>query len=57
MCRVVQGLCRLGVGLARAIGAIDLRVVGRVMVSWVVTIPAGAGLAIIFFFIFKNILP
>ncbi|MDH4049219.1 MAG: inorganic phosphate transporter [Gammaproteobacteria bacterium] len=47
----------LGVGLARGIDAIDLRVVGRVMVSWVVTIPAGAGLAIIFFFIFKNILP
>jgi PiT family inorganic phosphate transporter len=47
----------LGVGLARGIDAIDLRVVGRIFVSWVVTIPAGAILAIIFFFIFKNILP
>jgi PiT family inorganic phosphate transporter len=47
----------LGVGLARGIDAIDLRVVSRVMVSWVVTIPAGAALAIVFFFIFKNILP
>lgn len=47
----------LGVGLARGIEAIDLRVVGRIFVSWVVTIPAGAFLAIIFFFIFKAILP
>jgi PiT family inorganic phosphate transporter len=47
----------LGVGLARGIDAIDLRVVSRVMVSWVVKIPAGAALAIVFFFIFKNILP
>ena len=47
----------LGVGLARGIEAIDLRVVGRVFVSWVVTIPAGAFLSIIFFLIFKAILP
>ena len=47
----------LGVGLARGIDAIDLRVVGRIFVSWVVTIPAGAFLAIVFFTIFKAILP
>ena len=47
----------LGVGLARGIEAIDLRVVGRVFVSWVVTIPAGAFLSITFFLIFKAILP
>jgi PiT family inorganic phosphate transporter len=47
----------LGVGFARGIDAIDLRVVGRVFVSWVVTIPAGAILAILFFFIFKTVLP
>jgi PiT family inorganic phosphate transporter len=47
----------LGVGLARGIEAIDLRVVGRIFVSWVVTIPAGALLAILFFFIFKAVLP
>ncbi|MBT8098982.1 MAG: inorganic phosphate transporter [Gammaproteobacteria bacterium] len=47
----------LGVGLARGIEAIDLRVVGRILVSWVVTIPAGAFLSILFFFIFKAILP
>lgn len=47
----------LGVGLARGIDAIDLRVVVRIFVSWVVTIPAGAILAILFFLIFKTILP
>lgn len=47
----------LGVGLARGIDAIDLRVVGRIMVSWVVTVPAGAVLAIVFFFVFKTVLP
>ena len=47
----------LGVGLARGIEAIDLRVVGRVFVSWVVTIPAGAFLSIIFFLIFRAVLP
>jgi PiT family inorganic phosphate transporter len=47
----------LGVGLARGIDAIDLRVVGRIFVSWVVTIPAGAVLAIVFFTIFKAVLP
>jgi PiT family inorganic phosphate transporter len=47
----------LGVGIARGIEAIDLRVVARIFVSWVVTIPAGAFLAIVFFFIFKTILP
>ncbi len=47
----------LGVGLARGIEAIDLRVVGKVFVSWVVTIPAGAFLAIVFFYIFKTLLP
>jgi PiT family inorganic phosphate transporter len=46
----------LGVGMARGIEAIDLRVVVRILVSWVVTIPAGAGLAIFFFFIFRAVL-
>lgn len=47
----------LGVGMARGIEAIDLRVVVRILVSWVVTIPAGAILAILFFFLFKAVLP
>ncbi len=47
----------LGVGLARGIEAIDLTVVARIFVSWIITIPAGAVLAIIFFYVFKLILP
>ena len=47
----------LGVGMARGIEAVDLRVVGRILVSWVVTIPAGAVLAILFFFVFRSVLP
>jgi PiT family inorganic phosphate transporter len=47
----------LGVGMARGIEAIDLRVVGRILVSWVITIPAGAILAILFFFLFRAVLP
>jgi PiT family inorganic phosphate transporter len=47
----------LGVGMARGIEAIDLRVVARILVSWVVTIPAGAVLAILFFFLFRAVLP
>jgi len=47
----------LGVGLARGIEAIDLRVVGRVFLSWIVTIPAGAMLAIVFFYILRALLP
>ena len=47
----------LGVGLARGIEAIDLRVVMRIFISWVVTIPAGAFLSIVFFFFFRTVLP
>lgn len=45
----------LGVGLARGIAAIDLRVVGNIFMSWVITLPAGAILSVIFFFILKAI--
>jgi len=45
----------LGVGLARGIAAIDLRVVGNIFMSWVITLPAGAILSIMFFYILKSI--
>jgi PiT family inorganic phosphate transporter len=45
----------LGVGLARGIAAIDLRVVGNIFMSWVITLPAGAILSIIFFYILQAI--
>ncbi len=46
----------LGVGMARGIGALDLRVVGQIVVSWVATLPIAAGLAIFFFYFFKGLL-
>jgi PiT family inorganic phosphate transporter len=45
----------MGVGLARGIGAVDLRVIGNIVISWLVTLPAGALLAALFFFLFKGI--
>ena len=45
----------LGVGFARGIAALNLRTIGSIFLSWIITLPAGAGLAIIFFFIFKGI--
>lgn len=45
----------LGVGLARGIAAINLRVVITIFTSWLVTLPAGALFAIIAFYIFKLI--
>ncbi len=45
----------LGVGLARGVGALDLRVVLNIIVSWLVTLPAGAVMAMFFFFTLKGI--
>ena len=45
----------LGVGLARGISAVNARVVGKIILSWIITLPVGAGLSILFFFIFKAI--
>jgi PiT family inorganic phosphate transporter len=45
----------LGVGFARGIGALNTRIIGSILLSWLITLPAGAGLAIVFFFIFKAI--
>ena len=45
----------LGVGLARGMGTLNLGVVGKIFLSWVVTLPAGAILSILFFFIFRGI--
>ncbi len=46
----------LGVGLARGISALNLRVIGSIFMSWIITLPAGAILAIIFFYILKAII-
>ncbi len=46
----------LGVGFACAQSSVDFSVVKQIIVSWLVTLPAGAALSITFFFIFKNTL-
>jgi PiT family inorganic phosphate transporter len=46
----------LGVGMARGISAINLGVVGKIFLSWIITIPAGAILSITFFFMLREIL-
>lgn len=43
----------LGIGLARGIGALKLDVIGSIFVSWVVTLPVGAVLSIVFFSILQ----
>jgi len=45
----------LGVGMARGIAALDIRVVGRILASWLVTLPAGGLLAVVFFLILRAI--
>jgi len=45
----------LGVGMARGIAALNLGVLKNIAVSWVVTLPAGAILSMIFFFMLKGI--
>ena len=45
----------LGVGLARGIAAIDLRIVVGIVTSWLVTLPIGASLAALFYFVLRAI--
>tara|TARA_R110001583_G_scaffold69129_6_gene196216 strand:- start:2881 stop:4146 length:1266 start_codon:yes stop_codon:yes gene_type:complete len=45
----------LGVGMARGIAALNLGVVRNIVISWVVTLPIGAGLSIVFFYILKSV--
>lgn len=46
----------LGVGIARGIAAINLTVVRDIFMSWLITVPAGAILAVVFFFGLKGLL-
>lgn len=45
----------LGVGLARGLGALNLNTVRDIVLSWIITIPAGAGLAIVLFYVIRGI--
>ena len=44
----------IGVGLARGVGAIDLLVIGGIVISWIITLPVGGLLAAFFFFTLKG---
>ncbi len=46
----------LGVGLARGIGALNIGVIQTIFMSWIVTLPAGASLAIVFYYILQGTL-
>ncbi|MGB0835502.1 MAG: inorganic phosphate transporter [Psychrobium sp.] len=45
----------LGVGMARGIAALNMGVIRNIVVSWVVTLPAGAALSICIFYMLKGI--
>jgi len=45
----------IGVGLARGIEALDLRMTRDIMLSWVVTIPISAAITVVFFYILQAI--
>lgn len=45
----------LGVGIARGIAALNIRVIQAIFMSWIVTLPAGAILSILFFYILQGI--
>ncbi len=46
----------LGVGMARGIAAINMRVAQNIFMSWIVTLPAGAILSMAFYFLLKGLL-
>ncbi len=45
----------LGVGLAKGVSALNLGMVGRIVLSWLITLPVGAVLSILFFFLFRAV--
>jgi len=47
---------RAGIPVSTTHGALDLRVVGRIFISWIATLPIAAVLSVIFYFFFKGLL-
>jgi len=45
----------LGVGMARGIAALNLRMINTILMSWIITLPAGGILSVVFFLILKAI--
>ncbi|MCZ6888798.1 MAG: inorganic phosphate transporter [Gammaproteobacteria bacterium] len=46
----------LGVGLARGIGALNLRQIRTIFMSWIITLPAGGILSIVFYYMLVGVL-
>ncbi len=46
----------LGVGLVKGIAALDLGVIRSILLSWLVTLPAGALLAVLYFYLLRALL-
>jgi PiT family inorganic phosphate transporter len=44
----------LGVGIARGVAALNMRVINTIFLSWLITLPAGAIISILFFFALKG---
>jgi PiT family inorganic phosphate transporter len=44
----------LGVGMARGIAALNMGVIRNIVVSWVITLPVGAALAIVIFYVLRT---
>ena len=45
----------IGVGLAKGVGHLNLASIGKIVTSWLITIPAGATLCILFYVILRLI--
>ena len=45
----------MGVGLARGVGALDIGVIRTILISWVVTLPVGAALAVAFYYLLRTL--
>ncbi len=45
----------LGVGLARGMGALNMDVIRAIFMSWVITIPANAALAVVAYYLLRNL--
>jgi PiT family inorganic phosphate transporter len=45
----------IGVGIARGIGALDMRVIGGIILSWFITVPVAGILAAIIFYVLRTV--
>ena len=45
----------VGVGMARGLDALNLRTIRAIVISWIVTVPSGAILTVIFYFAISSL--